>query len=332
MINKIEQEIMSTWNSQNSPSVSICCITYNHEKFISEAIDGFLMQKTTFPFEIIIGEDDSTDNTLNIINKYRNRYPNLIQVITSDSNVGMQKNFERTFKACQSRYIALCEGDDYWTDSYKLQKQITFLENNPEYSICCHMSENYDEKSQTVISHFPKIAHETELTIFDLFNANIAHTCTFVYRNKNVKIPPFFEKLQLADWPLHMLHAEYAKIKFFPENMAKYRIHSSGVWSSSNRIKQLDASILALKYMNKYFKNKYSLQINKTISNFLLEKAHCYLDSHNIFLASRCYRYTQKYSKIGFIDKVKYIFKCYFPESYPQIALIYKKMNYLWQK
>lgn len=327
MINKTEQEIMSTWNSQNSPSVSICCITYNHEKFISETIDGFLMQKTTFPFEIIIGEDDSTDNTLNIINKYRNRYPNLIQVITSDSNVGMQKNFERTFKACQNRYIALCEGDDYWTDSYKLQKQITFLENNPEYSICCHMSENYDEKSQTVISHFPKIAHETELTIFDLFNANIAHTCTFVYRNKNVKIPPFFEKLQLADWPLHIIHAAYGKIKLLSDNMARYRIHQNGVWSSINAIQQLDASITALNYIDDFFQKKYSTHIQKSITRHILEKALIYLDLNQPVEASQCYKESSLHSKINFLYTSKYFIKKNLSFCYPLISFIYRTIK-----
>ena len=110
----------------NKPLVSIASITYNHEKFIAQAIDSFLMQETDFDFEIIIGEDCSTDDTLKIIKEYKAKYPDIIKLITSESNVGMMTNFIRTLEACSGKYIALCEGDDYWTDTLKLQKQVNF--------------------------------------------------------------------------------------------------------------------------------------------------------------------------------------------------------------
>lgn len=129
------------------PLVSICCITYNHEAFISGAIDGFLKQETNFDYEIIIGEDCSTDNTRKIIDKYANKYPGLIQVITSDSNVGPVLNEYRTLLAAKGKYIAFCEGDDYWTDSLKLQKQVDFLEANTGYSVCFHRCRHYNVKT-----------------------------------------------------------------------------------------------------------------------------------------------------------------------------------------
>ena len=110
--------------------VSVLMITYNHENFIREAIDGVLMQKTTFPIELIIGEDCSTDSTRKIVVEYAEKYPDLIRPLLPGSNLGMMKNFNKTMEAAKGKYIAICEGDDYWTDPLKLQKQVDILEAN----------------------------------------------------------------------------------------------------------------------------------------------------------------------------------------------------------
>ena len=124
MFNKTEQEIIKNWQGDISlPVVSICSITYNHESYIEEAIDSFLMQETDFPFEIVVGEDYSTDGTRQIIEEYLEQYPNIIKLITSDNNVGPNRNFMRTLNACTGKYIAICEGDDYWIDNDKLINQ-----------------------------------------------------------------------------------------------------------------------------------------------------------------------------------------------------------------
>jgi len=113
-------------------TVSIVCLTYNHEKYIVDALNGFLCQKTTFKFEILIGEDSSTDDTRKICTNYLNQYPDKIRIINSEKNLGYIENFLRTSSFAQGEYIALCEGDDFWTDPYKLQKQVNFLINNPD--------------------------------------------------------------------------------------------------------------------------------------------------------------------------------------------------------
>jgi len=136
-----QQEIMSSWKTTGDPLVSVCCITYNHEKFICDAIEGFLMQKTDFPFEIIIHDDASTDGTADIIRKYEEQYPGIIKTICQTENQysqGKKPMAEFVFPKARGKFIALCEGDDYWTDPLKLQKQVDFLENNPEYVVCYH--------------------------------------------------------------------------------------------------------------------------------------------------------------------------------------------------
>lgn len=119
----------------DSPLVSVCMITYNHEPYIAKAIEDVLMQKADFPIELVIGEDCSTDRTRKIVLDYKNKYPEIIRVISSDKNIGAIKNLLRTEKSCSGKYMAYCEGDDYWTDSFKLQKQIEFLEANPDYGL-----------------------------------------------------------------------------------------------------------------------------------------------------------------------------------------------------
>lgn len=140
---------MGTDENKIPPLVSIICITYNHEKLISQAIHGFLIQKTSFPFEIIIGEDHSTDGTFEIVENFVKKYPGIIILTTSDHNVGIIANERRTILRATGKYIAFCEGDDYWTDPLKLQKQIDFLEKNDDYSVCFHRWKNYDIETET---------------------------------------------------------------------------------------------------------------------------------------------------------------------------------------
>jgi glycosyltransferase involved in cell wall biosynthesis len=124
-----------------TPLVSVKMMTYNHEPYITQAIEGILCQKTSFPFELVIGEDCSTDRTLEIVMDFQKKYPHVIRVVTSEKNVGAHKNSERTRKACRVKYIAFCEGDDYWQDSYKLKKQVDYLEDHPE---CGLVYSSYD--------------------------------------------------------------------------------------------------------------------------------------------------------------------------------------------
>src|SRR5262245_24288404 len=121
-----------------SVKVSVAMITYNHGNFIAQAVESILMQVVNFDYEIIIGEDCSTDETRNVVIEYRNRFPHRIKMLLHDKNVGLMQNFIQTIEACRGQYVALCEGDDYWTSPYKLQKQVDFLESHPEYAICFH--------------------------------------------------------------------------------------------------------------------------------------------------------------------------------------------------
>lgn len=217
--------------------VSICCITFNHEHFIRRALEGFFMQQTNFEFEIIIGNDCSTDGTAEVLALFKERYSSRITVISNEKNVGNHQNLINALKLCKGKYIALCEGDDYWTDSLKLQKQVDFLEQNAQYIICCHYSRVINAVNETLYVHPKPIPRE--YTYLDLLAGKQEETKTasLVYHN----IPavhllfqkPWYFTVFAADKILKLFATFNTGLKIYvlPEVMSCYRNHSGGIWS-----------------------------------------------------------------------------------------------------
>ena len=254
MINITEKEIMKNWKGDiSNPVVSICCITYNHEKYIEETIDSFLMQETNFPFEIVIGEDCSTDNTRKIIEKYKEMYPNIIKLIVSENNVGMQANGQRTMEACIGEYMALCEGDDYWTDKNKLQIQKDFLESNPEYIICYTDVEAFNENG--IIQDYIGGATK-DLTADELKKATPINTLTTMYRNiMKDKFSAEFKASKYGDLFIWSILGYYGKGKYLPQiKPARYRVHLGGVHSGTSQIDKYDNTLITYALLLSYHK------------------------------------------------------------------------------
>ncbi|QCR23490.1 glycosyltransferase [Pontibacter sp. SGAir0037] len=245
-----------------SVKVSICMITYNHEKFIAQAVESIMMQETDFSYELVVGEDCSTDDTRNILLSYQEQYPHKIRLLLPESNLGMMQNFVKTLENCTGEYIALCEGDDYWTDPYKLQKQVDFLEANPDFAICFHRVEVIHEKhpERNYLSN-PDQAEVT--TIVNLAQNSYIHTVSCIYRNKKLKFPNWYFASIVGDYPLHLLNARYGKIKFLNETMAKYRVHEGGVWSEIPKVQQLKKWDTVLSLLIKNFSGKIKLALLK---------------------------------------------------------------------
>lgn len=226
-----EQEIISSW-SRKTPLLSILCITYNHENYIAESIESFLMQKTDFPFEIVIGEDCSTDDTRKIIESYRIRYPNLIRVQYPDSNGGFQNNMLLTLKACRGNFIALCEGDDYWTDPKKLQKQVDYLKNNTQCVITYGAVQAFDENK---IAYDYTGGAQFDLTQEQLQNCHPINTLTACFRNILGELPPEYYVTGYGDLFLWSLLSEYGDGHYIDSILpSRYRIHAGGVHSSQS--------------------------------------------------------------------------------------------------
>jgi glycosyltransferase involved in cell wall biosynthesis len=258
--------------AESNIKVSVAMITYNQESYVSQAIESVISQQTNFEFEIVISDDYSTDNTRSILQEFKIKYPNKIRLLLPDANQGMHLNFVSTLAVCQGVYIALLEGDDYWTSNQKLQKQIDFLDQNPDYSICFHkvLCHYEDNSSESYI--FPNKNPTLCSSLEDLLLGNFMSTCSVVYRNRLFdKIPSWYFDLKLGDWPLHILNSEYGRIGFIDEVMGVYRIHKGGVWSMKKRTEIVENSIEALKSIDTYFKYKYNSIINFSISNWKLE-------------------------------------------------------------
>lgn len=223
-----------------NPKLSICCITYNHAKFIRQALDGFMMQKTNFPFEIIIHDDASTDGTADIIREYEQKYPDIIRATYQTENqwskgIDVLKAF--VYPKIQGQYVALCEGDDYWIDENKLQKQVDFLDTHPEFNVCFHPVKVIWEDNRAPESIFPKPKfrfNKDILTLQDLLKHNFIQTNSVMYRwclkdQENL----FPNDILPGDWFLHLLHAQTGKIGFLSDVMAVYRRHAGGIWTGA---------------------------------------------------------------------------------------------------
>ena len=214
--------------------VSVLMLAYNHEKFIRQALDGIFMQTTKFNVEVVIGEDKSTDNTREILLEYAKLYPGALVLILNETNRGAGINQIAALNACRGKYVAICEGDDYWTEPNKLQLQVDFLELNPEFAICFHRVYELENKEKKVSSLYGSSKEET-YTIQDLAKENIMHTPSVVYRNGLIGgFPEWFHESPVGDYVLHMLNARHGKIKYLPDVMAVYRIHAEGSWSKKD--------------------------------------------------------------------------------------------------
>lgn len=225
----------------NLPLVSICSITYNHAPFIQQCLDGFLMQQCNFPIEIIINDDCSTDGTTEIIREYAEKYPDKIFPIFHEENLysqGVRGMFQKfVYPKARGKYIALCEGDDYWTDPHKLQKQVDFLESHPEYSICYHKVQIVNSDASEIKGEFPDWLPDKPATfeLADMENRNIIQTNSVVYRwrfHDEKCSDVIWPGILPGDWLLHLLHAAKGKIYYMPEVMGAYRHHDGGIWSS----------------------------------------------------------------------------------------------------
>lgn len=237
----------------SDPIVSVLISTYNHGSFIAEAIEGALMQKTEFSFEIIISDDCSTDETRQTVEDFQRHYPDRIRTFFSAKNEGGHANFDRLFNEARGRYVSLLEGDDYWTDSLKLQKQVDFLERNPDFAICFHNLEIKTEGQQPEITGTTNHNEPTVSSLERITRFNYIWTVSCVFRKNLIAgIPSWVHTLPLGDWPLFVLLAEKGSIRYLDEVMGVYRIHPGGVWSKQAQQKKMAKTVRVAEVCRKH--------------------------------------------------------------------------------
>ena len=251
--------------------VSVAMITYNHEPFIAQAIESVLMQQTDFAFELVIGEDCSTDATRNLVRSYAAKYPNKINALLHSKNLGPahspgKNNFVSVLKSCRGKYIALLEGDDYWTDPHKLQKQVNFLDRESDFAVCFHNAKIIYENNAQEPQNYCPATHKKEFSLEDLLGENFIPTCSVVYRNGLIeKFPEWFYKTVMADWPLHILNAQMGRIGYIENTMGVYRIHSGGIWSGENEMQKFRHTLALYKVFQTHLSIQYQPIIRKQI-------------------------------------------------------------------
>jgi glycosyltransferase involved in cell wall biosynthesis len=214
------------------PLVSVHLLTYNHAKFIRQSVESVINQKTNFKYEIIIGDDCSTDGTSQIVREYESKYPDLIKVVSGEKNCGPQPNSIRILENCNGKYMAALEGDDYWIDPYKLQKQADFMESNPDFALCFTNTkvEFFDKSSPDYILN--QNLQKDVFILDDLIGESeiwFMGTATLFYKFSAIfPVEPWFYKTKSGDIPMIILAARHGKIKFLQEITAAYRRHPDG--------------------------------------------------------------------------------------------------------
>jgi len=265
---------------------------YNQEKYIVQSLESIIMQKTNFNYEIVVGDDFSTDDTLKIIMNYKKRYPDLFNIINRKigddyyqkrQKFGRLYNFIDIINNCKGKYIALMDGDDYWTNPYKLQKQVDVLEKKQDYVICFHKAKILNELDHTEDIFPNKLNKIKSYTIKDLISGNFMHTPTLLIR----KLPVIHSKLlfnkniKTADWLITMLVAQFGKIYYLPEIMAVYRIHEGGLHSTKSKFYKANATEKLFEILKNYNNFKFLNLIKKRLEKIYISKIGHGIKNHN---------------------------------------------------
>ncbi|WP_264525302.1 glycosyltransferase family 2 protein [Flavobacterium sp. N502536] len=275
---------------KKKPTVSVCMITYGHQNYIREAIEGILMQECNFEVELIIANDCSPDQTDTVIQEILENHPkkSWIKYFRHESNLRMMPNFIFALNQCSGTYIAICEGDDYWIDPLKLQKQVDFLEANPDFVI--HSANALELKRNLKSEEGPIIKDKNDsVFVLDdfLFHNNII-TCTVLFRNVKVQFPDSFKKVTFGDWFLYLILMNTTKSKTYrsTELFSVYRIHEGGVMSGLTKLDYYNTHIFQINSIYNYLGDKKRYPKNYHLLNdFFIKKFRLMLEE-NMYLES----------------------------------------------
>jgi glycosyltransferase involved in cell wall biosynthesis len=320
--------------------VSVCIQTYNHEPFIAQALDSVLMQETGFDYEIILGEDESQDGTREICVEYARQHPDRIRlilrsrkdVIFVNGRPTGRFNLIENLKAAEGEYIALLEGDDYWTNPFKLQKQVDFLESHPECAMCHHKVPAITESGNQVVYVNPPHSYRRISVLEDLLIKNYIQFCSVVFRNGLLKeLPEWFNLLNFGDWPLFVLIAQHGKIGYIDYTMAAYRIHSGGIWSAKSDIDRWKALLEASKQIGNYLGPRYERIISASVSRLYFNLAAAYIKEGEVKKAKEYARRSLSdyliNPHIGLLDMAVLLGRLYFPVVHKMLKSIEPKVK-----
>jgi glycosyltransferase involved in cell wall biosynthesis len=273
--------------------VSVCMITYDHEKFIREAIEGVLMQECNFEVELILSNDCSLDKTDKVIRDVLENHPrkSRIKYFKHDKNLGMMPNFIFAMQQCQGVYVALCEGDDYWVDPLKLQKQVDFLQANPEYVI--HSGAAQLLNNGIVTNELIGFENESRtFNITDFYKQNNLITCTVMFKNCLSFFPEVFKNVIFGDWFLYTLLLQKTDSKAYRSNeiLSVYRVHSSSVMSSLTLVRNYQAHLYQIMEIKKNIGYPiYPLNVIHSVNMYSIKKFRLEINNYQFLTAFKTF-------------------------------------------
>ncbi|MGG0671155.1 glycosyltransferase [Sporosarcina koreensis] len=309
--------------------VSVNCITYNQEAYIRDAIESVLMQITDFQYELLIGEDCSTDSTLQIVEEYAKEYPDKIRIITSERNVGARQNSVRLQRESKGKYIAICEGDDYWIDPYKLQKQVDYMEANPTCTLCFHNAflvrgaKKEEEKKPSLIkkSNLYYNKAKSNYNAGELALLGFIPTSSFIYRREFMDHPPeWYYTAVVGDNALKLITTSHGYAHFIDDNLGVYRIEVKNSmmdkWKKEEGQKEKQIArnqgyIELLDNFNRYSNYIYDNQIKKAKVPF--EVLNLGLSGNRKRMKSE--EYKEYFSSLNRKERFIFAGNIYFPKS-----------------
>jgi glycosyltransferase involved in cell wall biosynthesis len=253
--------------------VSVVTITYNHERYLAQALESALAQRVNFEYEIVVGDDCSKDHTREILMDYYRKHPTRIVPILRERNIGSMPNLGATLAACRGEYVSFLEGDDYWACPDKLQRQADFLDEHPDYAICCARAQILNELGTSEAGTLPPHPAGT-YTIEDLLRGNFIMTCTSMCRREQIGVgASWLEKMDMGDWPMHILAARNGKIQLMDEVMSIYRMHAGGIWSSRSQEQRVRETLRMMEALDRKLELRYRRIIRRTMAGFYSEMA-----------------------------------------------------------
>lgn len=305
---------------KNDIKVSIICNAFNHEDYIKDALESFIMQKTNFKFEVLIHDDASADNTANIIREYEEKYPDIIKPIYQTVNQYSQRipiGVTYQIPRAKGKYIAVCEGDDFWTDPYKLQKQYDALELHPEVDMCAHSAVRIQAVTKEKLGEINPSGEDTVLTVEEVIKGGGGYLATnsLMYRKELITNPPPFRLYLQLDYTLQILGALRGGILYLKDKMSAYRVLSKDSWTSRvtrDEIKyreHIEKLCRMLKILNDDTARAYERVINDRISQYRFVQERKF----NNYKEMLRKEYKVFFKKLSFKNRLKIRLKAYFP-------------------
>ncbi|MEG1563692.1 MAG: glycosyltransferase [Bacteroides sp.] len=235
--------------------VSVIMLAYNIDRYVETAIRSVLCQELDEPVQLVIAEDSSTDRTLDICRGYEALYPDRITLVRHEHNVGLQQNFLDAHCRCTGEYIAICDGDDYWTDRHKLRKMVAYMDAHPDTAICFHRVINYYEGDGS--KSLSNGGQQAVTGLLDLARSNYITNSSSLFRRKYYpEAPAWFARITSCDYAMHLLNAQHGSIYYFKRPMAVYRKHGKGIWSEAGADKQLTAALEVREQLLDFFQEQ----------------------------------------------------------------------------